>query len=269
MGGAPVRRRLKWKLRMLDFLKRSSAKLSRTAEIGWVIHADKAGFIWDEPKKLLREPASSLHPKSVRYCPAVLEHEARLFEIVCPVSMSLRVNLGSAKEPPTLINAAGDKSEIRPKHLGQMVTLVSRKEWRHPERPILQIVTPYLFLADEAVYMTQLPPICHYRSPSLPGVMIGGRFPIHIWPRALMWAFEWYDAKQDLVLRRGEPWFYVRFESQDPSRPVRLVEAEMTPQLEEFLKGVTSVTNYMNRTFSLFATARARRPKRLLVHKQR
>jgi hypothetical protein len=29
------------------------------------------------------------------------------------------------------------------------------------------------------------------------------------------------------------------------------------------------VTNYMNRTFSLFATARARRPKRLLVHKQR
>jgi hypothetical protein len=99
--------------------------------------------------------------------------------------------------------------------------------------------------------------------------MIGGRFPIHIWPRALMWAFEWYDAKQDLVLRRGEPWFYVRFESQDPSRPVRLVEAEMTPQLKEFLKGVTSVTNYMNRTFSLFATARARRPKRLLVYKQR
>ena len=151
----------------------------------------------------------------------------------------------------------------------ELVHLVAPKEWRDPNRPILQLLTPYLFLADEPVYMTQLPPICHYRNPPWPGVLIGGRLPIHIWPRPMMWAFEWYDPKQELILRRGEPWFYVRFETEDPSRPVRLIEAEMTPQLKEYVGGLNAVTNYVNRTFSLFSTARERRPKRLLVPKQR
>jgi hypothetical protein len=254
---------------MISLPKLRSVSLSRTVEVGWLLDADKAGFIWEEPKKLMREPPSTLHAKSVRYCPAVLDHEARLFEVNCPIDMRLRVSLGSEKEAPRLINAAGDQSTIRPKYLGQMVTLIGRKEWRDPHRPILQITTPYLFVADETVYMTQLPPFCYFRSPSLPGVMIGGRFPIHIWPRPLMWAFEWYDPKQDLTLQRGEPWFYVRFEAQDPSRAVRLVETEMTPQLTEYLKGLHAVTNYVNRTFSLFSTARARRPKKLIVPKQR
>jgi hypothetical protein len=254
---------------MLSFLKPGTALLSRTVEVGWLIDTDKAGFIWEEPKRLMREPPSTLHAKSVRYCPAVLDHEARLFEVTSPIDMRIGVNLGSEKERPSLINAAGDKSAIRPKYLGQMATLVGRKEWRHPDRPILQIVTPYLFVADEPVYMTQFPPFCHFRSPPLPGTMIGGRFPMHIWPRPRMWAFEWYDLKHDLILQRGEPWFYVRFEAQDPSRSVRLVEAEMSPQLTEYVKGLHAVTNYVNRTFSLFSTARARRPKKLVIPKRR
>lgn len=85
----------------------------------------------------------------------------------------------------------------------------------------------------------------------------------------MMWAFEWFDIKQDLVLRRGEPWFYVRFETENPSRPVRLIEAENTPALKEYIAGLSSVTNYVGRTFSLFSTARERRPKKLLFPKER
>lgn len=76
----------------------------------------------------------------------------------------------------------------------------------------MQILTPYVFLADEPVYLTQLPPFAHYREPQLPGTLIGGRVPIHIWPRRMMWAFEWYDTSKPIVLTRGEPWFYLRFE---------------------------------------------------------
>jgi hypothetical protein len=35
------------------------------------------------------------------------------------------------------------------------------------------------------------------------------------------------------------------------------------------VSGTAAVTNYVNRTFSLFATARERRPEKLLVAKQR
>jgi hypothetical protein len=85
----------------------------------------------------------------------------------------------------------------------------------------------------------------------------------------MMWAFEWYDTSRELSLRRGEPWFYVRFETHDPSRPVRLLEADNTPELKQYLAGLSTVTNYVNRTFSLFETAKARRPKTLLVPKKR
>jgi hypothetical protein len=113
--------------------------------------------------------------------------------------------------------------------------------------------------------MTQVPPFTHYPKHPWPGLLIGGRFPIHVWPRHLMWAFEWYEPGKELLLRRGDPWFYVRFETEDPSRPVKLVEAEMTEPLRHYLDSISTVTNYVSRTFSLFATAKERRPKTLLT----
>jgi hypothetical protein len=254
---------------MLEFLKQKIPQRSRMVDVGWLIKADKAGFIWDSPRKLSLDHPGSKHAKAVNYCPAVVDHEARIFEVPCPIDLHLRFSWPDKSKSPGIVNVAGDRSTVRPKHLNEMFALVGPKEWRHPDRPVLQIMTPYLFIADEVVYMTQLPPFCHYRSPPWPGLLIGGRLPIHIWPRPMMWAFEWYDTSKELVLRRGEPWFYVRFETEDPSRPVRLIEAEMTPALEEYAAGAFAVTNYVNRTFSLFNTARERRPEKLLVPKQR
>jgi hypothetical protein len=50
---------------------------------------------------------------------------------------------------------------------------------------------------------------------------------------------------------------------------VRLVEAERTPELLSFIASLTDVTNFVNQSFQLFKTARERRPKTLLVEKQR
>jgi hypothetical protein len=244
------------------------AERGRVVEVGWLLSQENAGFIWEAPKKFVRDEPGSAHAKSVRYCPAVLDHEARMYEIPCPIDAEIAFRMDEKGEP-RLVNAAGDQSAIRSKHLGQMVMLVARKEWRNENRPVVQIITPYHFIADEPVYMTQLPPFAHYRSPQWPGVLIGGRLPIDVWPRQMMWAFEWYEPKQNLVLKRGEPWFYVRFETNDPSRPIRLIEAEMTDELKEYMKGMAGVTNYVNRTYSLFSTARERRPAKLLVPKKR
>ena len=84
-----------------------------------------------------------------------------------------------------------------------------------------------------------------------------------------MWGFEWFDTNKPLSLKRGEPWFYARFEAIDPSRPVRLVEAEWTEEMREYQKGSSAVANYMNRTFSLFKVAESRRPPTLLKKKPR
>ena len=78
-----------------------------------------------------------------------------------------------------------------------------------------------------------------------------------------MWAFEWHDTSRDIVLRRGEPLFYVQFEAEGPERAVQLVEAERTPELAAYLEKLSGVVNYVNQTFSLFKAAEAVRPARL------
>jgi hypothetical protein len=240
----------------------------RLLEVGWLLDREGAGFVWAAPRRLVRERPERRHAKSLTQCPAVVDHEARLFEIPCPVDVQLGFRFDE-NERPALVNLAGDQSPIRSRHLNQMIAIVGRKEWANPNRPVIQFLTPYVFLADEPCWLTQLPPFNHYRPDPWPGLFVGGRLPIDVWPRPLMWAFEWWETAKPLVLRRGEPWWYARFEAADPARPVRLVEATMTPELREYMQGLSGVTNYVNQTFQLFATARERRPTKLLVPKVR
>lgn len=253
----------------LPFLRRpETGTRGRAVEVGWFLDTDKATFIWDEPRRIKRDDPAPKHAKAVNYCPAVLDHEARMFEVPCPLDLRLGFK-PDEKGEPRIVNLEGDQSTVRSKTLSQMLAVVSRREWRHPNRPILQIITPYVFVADEPVYMTQMPPVSWYNPSPWPGALVGGRLPIHIWPRQMMWAFEWWDTSKELVLKRGDPWFYVRFETHDPSRPIRFFEAEVTPELKAHLQGLSAVSNYVNRTYSLFKTAQDRRPKTLLVKKKR
>ena len=236
----------------------------RSVEVGWMVQTPEAAFIWAGPRLLKRPDPSARHAKSAARCPAVIDHESRLFEITCPFDLHLRYGV-SDKDEPALFDAAGDQASINPSILAQVVMLAPRSQWRHPDHPVLQVLTPYRCLSDEAVYLTQMPPFLHYRDPSWPGLLVGGRFPIHIWPRKLNWGFEWHDTQRDLILKRGEPWFYLRFEGPDANRPIRMLEAELTPDLAEYFAGIDGVVKYVNRTFSLFPVAQQRRPKKLLV----
>jgi hypothetical protein len=238
-------------------------------DVGWVIDPGReANAIWDPPHRLTRPEARGSHAKSLSQCPAIGDHEARLFEVSCPIDIRLRFyrdNHGN----PSMIAVDGEQSTIRPREFGQMVMAVHPSEWRHPARPVIQVMTPLFFVADEPVWLTQLPAFYHVSATPLPGIVLGGRFPIHLWPRELVWAFEWHDTAKDLLIRRGEPWFYVSFESEDPARHVRLVEAELTQPLRDYTQAIRGVTNYVSRTFSLFNAAKARRPAKLLTPKRR
>jgi hypothetical protein len=242
----------------------STANPKGLVDVGWLVQTTQASFIWDAPAHYRRKERPPDHAKSASYCPAVLDNERRLVEVNCPFDLRLRVRFDDKGEA-VLQDANGIQSAMMPHAFAKIAKIAPRSEWRHTKRPIFQIRTPYVFLADTPVYMAQLPPFLDFRSPAWPGVVIGGRVPIHIWPRTLNWAFEWYDTTQDLVLTRGQAWFYCRFETQDPSRQIRLVEATLTPELRDYLAGIEGVVNYVNKTFSLFSTAQQRRPPKLLV----
>jgi hypothetical protein len=230
--------------------------------VGWLLNETHGGVLFDAPTRVRSAPSKSSHAKSASKCPAIIGCESRLFEICCPYDLVVEFDRDS-EGIGFLRDGNGASSGVR--ELDRVLVLTQEHEWRCPERPLIQIPLPYIFVADEPVYLTQLPPFLHYQKHSLPGIMLAGRFPIHIWPRPLMWAFEWHDPAEPLVLRRGDPLFYVQMETMPPSRAVQLVEAEATDALMEYIDQLSGVVNYVNQTFSLFETAQRRRPARLLT----
>ncbi|MEM9371646.1 MAG: hypothetical protein AAGA26_10865 [Pseudomonadota bacterium] len=241
---------------------------SGPVRVGWLLSEERSGVIYDAPERVRSVEMNKRHAKSASRCPAVINLESRYFEVKCPFDLHLRF-VRDKDGKPALRNMLSDMSPVRAKKLNSLLYVTSESEWRYPDRPTIQLSLPYIFIADEPVYMSQLPPFLHYRREPWPGTLFGGRFPINIWPRPLMWAFEWHDVARDLVLSRGEPLFYCCFETQTQDRPVQMVEAERTPELEAYLDHISAAVNFVNQTFSLFKTAEERRPAKLVQPRTR
>ncbi|MEQ9696126.1 hypothetical protein [Shimia sp. SDUM112013] len=240
-----------------------------SVSVGWFfLEGTNAKVIYDSPKRVRTSDRSAPHAKSASRCPAVLNFESRLFEIKCPVDVAVSFVRGEDGQAE-LHAAGGPQSSIRRNRLAQLVHLSDEAEWRHPDRPVLQLALPYVFVADAPVVINQLAPFLHYRAEALPGTMFAGRFPIHVWPRPIMWSFEWHDTDKPLVIKRGEPLFYVQFETIPQERPVQLVEAELTPELQAYLDLISGTVDYVSQTFSLMQAAADQRPAQLVSPKRR
>ncbi len=239
-------------------------RASGPVQIGWFLTERKGGIIYDPPERVRSADLNRRHAKSAARCPAVINLESRYFMVRCPFD----INIGFARDEkgkPMMRNLSGEASSIRASKLGEKLHLTSEAEWRNKDVPTIQLSLPYCFIADEPVYMSQLSPFMHYLKRPVPGTIFGGRFPINVWPRPLMWAFEWHEPDKPIVIHRGDPLFYVTFETLPQDRGVSLVEAEVTQDLTEYLEMISGAVNYVNQTFSLFEAAEARRPRTLLT----
>lgn len=236
--------------------------------VGWFLENDRGGVLFDPPERVSFRQTNRAHAKSAARCPAVIALESRYFLVKSPYDLHLGF-IRDKEGKPQLVNRLGTASPVRPSKLRDLVTLVNEVEWRYPDRPTVQLSLPYTFIADEPVYVTQLDAFAHYRKQPLPGTIFGGRFPVSLWPRPLMWAFEWHEPEKDIQIRRGDPLFYCQFEGEGPDRPIQLVEAERTPELLAYFNHISGAVNYVNQTFGLFKAAEAARPKVLLKVKGR
>jgi hypothetical protein len=242
----------------------STEATSGPVTVGWFLDQTEATIIFDPPTRVRSVDMNRTHAKSASRCPAVINMESRYFEVKCPYDIHLQFTRDD-KGQAVLKNLLGEKSPVRPKKLRELVYLVGEAEWRHKDRPTVQLDLPYIFISDEPVYLSQIAPFMHYTKQPMPGTIFGGRFPINVWPRRLLWAFEWHEIDKPLILKRGEPLFYVLLETTPQERAVQLVEATVTPDLRKYLDMISSTVNYVNQTFSLFKAAEERRPSKLVV----
>jgi hypothetical protein len=76
---------------------------------------------------------------------------------------------------------------------------------------LMSIYFTYLFVADDDCLLEQMPAI-FYGDEILNKIrLIPGSFNIHRWYRVLDFAFEVKDISQPLIINRGDPLFYIRF----------------------------------------------------------
>ena len=241
---------------------------SGPVNVGWLLTTDKTGIIFHPPERVRSVEVNRQHAKSASRCPAIINLESRYFVIRSPYDLNLQFVRHEKNNQPGIRNVAGTKSTIRSNKLNELISVTNEAEWRYPDRPTLQLQLPFVFIADEPVYLSQVPPFLHYLRDPWPGTLFGGRFPINIWPRPLMFAFEWHDIKKNLVIRRGDPMFYCQFETMPQDRGVQVVEAEKTPQLQEYMDQISGAVNFVNQTFSLFKAAEKIRPEKLVTPKR-
>lgn len=235
-------------------------------DVGWFIEEPQGKFVFPKPEPLFKSRQKALSKRAVQACPAINELERDYFVLRNPFDLRLRcIKRGNSYD----LHIVEDGTRIDHDIAAKFVYLMEPTLWRRDSVPVIQIKVPYFFIADTPCYMTMLAPYMSENIVEWPGLFIGGRLPISIWPRILNWAFEWTRLDEDLVLRRGHALCYLYFESNSlRTRPV-LHEIEYTKELEEYRRGIAAVPKFMSNTFSLFETALERRPKKLMTKKSK
>jgi hypothetical protein len=157
---------------------------------------------------------------------------------------------------------------INESKLGELLKLEPRDLWRSDDIPLLQIPSPYFFVADEPIDIEQCQPI-FADTTSLNWRIIAGRFDIYGWQRPLNWAIEWDTKCGDLIIKMGEPLYYVRF--YDASGKVitnlDLIRIPLTEELRARLNSSAGVTSYQRGTAALIKKASEERSDSLLQKK--
>lgn len=230
--------------------------------IGYCLGQAEGGFAFQAPRSVFSTRSKPLGKRAIQNCPAVNGLERQLIEIPSPVS--IRMVLTMTDDGPEIdIDPVG--TFVEEEKIGEIISLEPQERWRVANRPVLQIRLPFFFVTDEAAMMSLLPPFLAPAMRKWPGTMVASRFPLTIWPRDLVWAFEWDRPGEELVLRQGEPIAYALCEFDNPNKRPELVEAALTETLAEWREGMEGLDNFVEDVEEIWRGAPARRPARLLV----
>ena len=231
-------------------------------DVGYCLGRSAGGFAFQPPRTVFSQRERPLAMRAVQNCPAVNSLERQLVEMPAPIG--IRLALHEESDGPAL-EVIPKGTLAQPEEIAEMVWLEPPERWRNPKTPVLQIALPYFFVTDAPCMLAQLPPFFNASMRRWPGAMVAGRFPLTLWPQNLAWAFEWDRPGEELLIRQGEPLCYFLFEFNHSAKRPRLVEAALTPELDEYRKGMQDIHHVTPDIEEVWERAKARRPERLLV----
>jgi hypothetical protein len=236
-----------------------------TPQIGWCFVNVEGTAAFPQPEKVHLGKDPSPTKRGYLSCPAVRAASQGYIEIRSPFSLRLRFKKSDGAVSIIPIYPFTSVNEDK---LGEMLRLEPRDLWRSDDIPLFQIPSPYLFVADQPMEIEQCQPIFSDAS-TLNWRIISGRFDIYGWQRPLNWAIEWDTKCGDLVIRMGEPLYYVRFydaSGQVVTNP-SLIKIPLTDEIKSRLSSTSGVTSLQRGTAALIKKASEERTGSLIKQK--
>lgn len=179
------------------------------------------------------------------------------YAVLSPFSLALRF---TRRDKIIAISPVYPFTTLSEGRFREIVRIEPRESWQSDDRPVIQMASPYVFVADEKIEVEQISPIMGNPT-RINWRVIPGRFDIYGWQRPLNWAFEWDALGGDLMVRMGEPLYYLRFFSQGGAQIINpnLVKIEPSDELRKRMIEFSGVSGVRRGTQKLINEYSAKR----------
>lgn len=235
--------------------------------VGWCFSIADGVAALDKPEKLSLPKDRSPNKRGFLSCPAVRHSLTGIIVIRSPFSLHLKFK---RTEDAFILTPVYPFTSIAPARLSEYLRLEPKESWRSDSVPALQFPSPYLFISDDPMEVEQFSPSL-IETTNMNWRVIPGRFNIYGWQRPLNWAIEWDTKCGDLIIKQGEPLYFLRFfnKSQQTIGNINLVNIELTEELKERLSSTAGVTGLRRGLVPVMQKASDERSCPLIVPKKK
>jgi hypothetical protein len=108
--------------------------------------------------------------------------------------------------------------------------------------PALSIMFPYLFFSDESVNIEQFHPFMHNNDLLNNIRVVSGKFDISKWCRPLDYAFEIIDENKPIIIKRGDPLYYIRFSTE---KNINFIRVYSHDDIFKYIKDATTNCSFI------------------------
>jgi hypothetical protein len=208
-------------------------------EVKYSFWYGKSSDVWKElaffePEPVFKLIASS-RSKNTKYlkCPAMQDYYSNCFLLRSPVDLTINIS----NQPNGAKFAAIDK--YNQEFFDENIMIRYEEGYKHP---ILHISFFYVFYADKPLMIEQLSPSMHKTELQNNINIISGTYDISKWIRPVEFAFEVIDDTKPIVIKRGDPMYYVRFPTTDK---INLVKEPISEDLSKVINSCTTLKDYV------------------------
>ena len=236
--------------------------MRKKIKVGWTIASDEYKIAFEPPEKLIVQKDKSPNQKGYLSCPAVRNFSQGFYIVKSPYSIKLRAiddgeNLNIFPVYPF--------TSIHDSLIKKIVQIEHPSTWRKNETVTIQIPSPYVFFADQLVFMEQGQPMLTNQT-KLNWRIIPGIIDIYSWQRPLNWAFEWDLNSGDFIINNNEAIYTLRFfDGAKHLDNVELVEYPMNKKIKDQLALTNGIAKVKKGIMPYFEKAKKKRKKLKLL----